>query len=187
MAYAVNSIVGSISGIVAYDDNSTSSFNAEMNYDGVNTINFTADATESRDTMGRIVNINTGQTYGEAGDATYRDGFTYLNRYTSTLLSTNFNWAAHASAAAENATNAKKIVDVVYHLNINIAFDDDTVYPVSATYQRVGGVLTRTNHFVADADLAAANLFTGSSNKAAMLTKIDNMFKEIIGITVPSA
>ena len=187
MSYAVKDIVGSISGIVAYEDNSTSSFNAEMNYNGLNTFSFSADAKESRDTMGRIVNINSGQNFGEQGDSTYRDGFTYLNRYTSTLLSTNFNWDAHASAVAENAGNAKKIIDVVYHLNINIAFDDGTTYPVSSTFQRISGVLTRTNHYVADADLAAANHFTGSSTKAIALTAIDNMFKEIIGITVPSA
>jgi len=187
MSYSVNSIVGSISGIVAYEDNSTSSFNAEMNYNGITTLDFTANATESRNTMGRIVNINSGQKFGEQGDSTYRDGFTYLNRYTSTLLSSNFNWAAHASAAAENAGNAKKIIDVVYHLNINIAFDDGTTYPVSSTFQRIGGVLTRTNHYVANANLATSNHFTGASNKSAMLTKIDDMFKQIIGITVPSA
>ena len=48
MAYAVNSIAGYISGIVAYQDGSSSSYNAELNYDGGNTIIFTADSVESK-------------------------------------------------------------------------------------------------------------------------------------------
>jgi hypothetical protein len=186
MSYAVNSIVGSISGTVAYQDGSNSSFNAEMNYDGTNTLDFTANAKESRDTLNRIVNTTS------EGTTAYRDGFTYLMRYTSTLLSNNFNWGAHASAAADDG---KKIIDVVYHLNVNIAFNDGTTYPVSATYQKVGGSLSWENYFVVAADLAKANHFTGQgvpgaanpTNKTAMLTKIDDMFKQIVAITVPSA
>jgi hypothetical protein len=178
MSYAVNSIVGSISGIVAYKDGSNSSFNAEINYDGVNTLDFVADTTESRNTMGRIANT----TYGAGEGTTFRDGFNYIYRNTSQLLSNNFNWVAHANAAAENAGNAKTIVDAVYHLHVNIAFNDGTTQPFSTTSRKVGPYMAATNH-----TYTSNSHFAGATNKTTILAKLDDMLKQIINVTAPSA
>jgi hypothetical protein len=170
MSYAVNSIVGNISGIVSYSNGSNSSFNAELNYDGQTTLNFLANATESRDTMGRIVNTTS------EGSTVFRDGFTFLNSVTSTLFA-SLNWSAHASAAADDG---RVINGVVYHMNYNIAFDDGTTYPVSATYEKVGGAYVRTNH------TSATNHFSGASNKAAIVAKIADSFKQMITVSSSS-
>ena len=167
MAYAVNSIVGNISGIVAYQDGSNGSFNAEMNYDGETNTIFTANATESRTVLTDLYN-----TTNENNADAFRDGFTYLNTVTSTLWA-SLGWNPYASLT----DSGKVIVGVVFHMNYNISFDDGTMYPVSATYEKVGGTYVRTNH------TNATNTFSGASNKAAIVTAISDSFKQVLDIS----
>ena len=172
MAYAVNSIVGNISGIVAYQDGSSSSYNAELNYDGETTINFTADSVESRTTLGRIYNVNIHPT-GAVRDlqTAYRLGFTQLVSETGTIVS-GFNWDADGNPADDG----KVIADIVCHLNYTVTFDDGTTYPASATYEKVGGAYAITKHS------NIANAFSGASNKTAILALIKNSFELILDV-----
>lgn len=172
MAYSVNSIVGTISGTVAYTDGSTSSFNAELNYDGTTTLNFVGDATESQNTLARLYDTTNENAVSDLADDTFRDGFTNLNTVTSTLFAT-LDWNPYSTLTDDG----KVINDVVFHMNYNIAFDDGTAYPVSSTFEKIGGVYTRTNHS------GAANTFSGATNKADIVTKIADSFKQIIDIT----
>lgn len=173
MSYAVNSIVGNISGIVSYSDGSNSSFNAELNYDGETTLNFVADATESRNTMTRLYDTTNENAVSQTDvNDLFRDGFTNLNTVTSTLFAT-LNWNPYASLTDDG----KVINSVVFHMNYTIAFDDGTSYPVSATFEKVGSAYVRTNH------TNATNTFSGAPNKAAIVTKIADSFKQIIDIS----
>lgn len=172
MAYSVNSIVGTISGTVAYTDNSTSSFNAELNYNGTATLNFVCDATESQNTLARLYDASNENAASDLPDNTFRDGFTNLNTITSTLFST-LNWNPYMTLTDDG----KVISDVVFHMNYNITFDDGTAYPVSATFEKVGGVYARTNHS------GEIDVFSGASNKADIVTKIADSFKQVIDIT----
>ena len=170
MSYSINSIAGNISGTVAYEDGSSSSFNAELNYDGQTTQNFVVDATESRATLARLYNTNS------EGTTAFRDGFTNLNTITSTLFA-GLNWQNYGNGTlGAIADDGKVIISVIFHMNYNIAFDDGTTYPVSATFEKVGGAYARTNH------TNATNTFSGASNKAAIVAKIADSFKQIINI-----
>jgi len=166
MAYSVNSIVGTISGTVSYTDGSTSSFNAELNYDGTTTLNFVGDATESRNTLARLYDTT------NENDNIFRDGFTNLNTVTSTLFAT-LDWNPYSTLTDDG----KVINDVVFHMNYNIAFDDGTAYPVSSTFEKVGGVYASTNHS------GATDTFSDATNKADIVTKIADSFKQIIDIS----
>jgi hypothetical protein len=172
MAYAVNSIVGNISGIVAYQDGSNGSFNAEMNYDGETNTIFTANATESRTVLTDLYFTTNENAALDLADNAFRDGFTNLNTVTSTLWA-SLNWNPYASLT----DSGKVIVGVVFHMNYNISFDDGTMYPVSATYEKVGGTYVRTNH------TNATNTFSGASNKAAIVTAISDSFKQVLDIS----
>jgi len=172
MAYSVNSIVGTISGTVSYTDGSTSSFNAELNYDGTTTLNFVGDATESQNTLARLYDTTNENAASDLADDIFRDGFTNLNTVTSTLFAT-LNWNPYSTLTDDG----KVINDVVFHMNYNIAFDDGTAYPVSSTFEKVGGVYASTNHS------GATDTFSDATNKADIVTKIADSFKQIIDIS----
>ena len=176
MAYAINSIVGNISGLVAYQDGSSSSYNAELNYDGETTINFTANSVESKTTLSRIYDV----TVHPAGavrtaQTAFRLGFSQLISNTDTMV-TAFTPASNWDADGNPTDDAKVITDMVCHLNYTVAFDDGTSYPVSATYEKVGGTYAVVKHS------NITNTFSGASNKTAVLALIKTSFEQILDV-----
>lgn len=176
MAYSVNSITGGISGIVAYEDGSSSSYNAELVYDGVNDINFLADSVESRTTLGRIYNVNIHPVGAVRNSQTaFRLGFSQLISNTDTLV-TAFAPAANWDADGNPTDDGKVITDIVCHLNYTVTFDDETTYPVSATYEKVGGTYAVVKHS------NIANAFSGAANKTAILALIKISLEQILDV-----
>jgi hypothetical protein len=176
MAYAVNSIAGYISGIVAYQDGSNSSYNAELNYDGESTINFTANSVESKTTLSRIYNVNVHPAGAvRTAQTAFRLGFSQLIYNTDTMV-TAFTPVSNWDADGNPTDDGKVIVDMVCHINYIVAFDDGTSYPVSATYEKVGGVYTVTKHS------NITNTFSGASNKTATLALIKDSFELVLDV-----
>jgi hypothetical protein len=181
MAYAVNSIAGYISGIVAYQDGSSSSYNAELNYDGESTINFTANSVESRTTLSRIYDVDVHPAGAvRTAQTAFRLGFSQLVSNTNTLV-TNFTPVSNWDADGNPAADGKVITDMVCHINYIVAFDDGTSYPVSATYEKVGGNYAIVKHS------NITNTFSAASNKTAIMVLIKASFEQILDVNVAAA
>jgi hypothetical protein len=120
---AANSVVGFLSGIVAYENNDVGSFHCQVESpDLVNTLVWSVDETGSRIATGEMYNI---EWY-----------YPLANLIAGIELSAGFTWMTNPPSPV------KAINDVVIHLNLTFTLDDGTTCPVSATYEN--GVMT--NH-----------------------------------------
>jgi hypothetical protein len=120
---AANSVVGFLSGVVAYDNNEVGNFHCQIeapNVSPANTLVWSIDETNSRIATGDMYNI---EWY-----------YPLANLIAGIGLSSGFTWMSVAP------TPARGISDIVIHLNLTFTLDDNTTVPISITYE--AGVTT---------------------------------------------
>jgi hypothetical protein len=114
---AANSVVGFLSGVVAYANNDIGNFHCQIESpDLVNVLVWSVDEDNSRIATGDMYNI---EWY-----------YPLANLIAGIGLSEGFTWISVAPAVA------KEINDVVIHLNLTFTLDDNTTVPISITYER---------------------------------------------------
>jgi hypothetical protein len=147
----VNSIVGSFVGLIAYADQNKGAFHAQVEAFGDDVLNWTIDQQHSET---HVANLH--------DDATYKSYLT--NLFDNLPFVSSFSWNNAAG-------DGKEISDVVLHLTMLVTFDDETTYPVSVTVEK-GERRFHTS--------SATDVLSSAGNKAATLTKIENMLEQII-------
>jgi hypothetical protein len=119
-----NSVVGFLSGTVAYADNEVGSFHCQIESpDLVNTLIWSIDGVDSKIVTGEMYNL---QWY-----------YPLANLIAGVGFSNGFAWVSTVP------TNPRHISDVVIHLNLTYTLDDGSTCPVSATYEQ-GAVVYHT-------------------------------------------
>ena len=115
----INSIVGSYSGIVAYEDGSNGSWHCGMECDDISNLYWSIDQAISKLNTANIDASNSSEW-----TLTWQNVISQLN------FVTTFSWSSTPTVATKN------IRDVVHHLSLNSTRDDGTEYPISVTYER---------------------------------------------------
>jgi hypothetical protein len=148
---AANSVVGFLSGVVAYDNNEVGNFHCQIESpDLVNTLVWSVDETNSR--------IATGDMYNAEWY------YPLANLIAGVGLSAGFSWMSIVP------TPTRGISDVVIHLNLTFTLDDNTTVPISVTYEE--GITTSHSTIVP--------LTTLPSNIEAMLTALTAMIDKAV-------
>jgi len=113
---AANSVVGFLSGVIAYSNNDVGNFHCQIeSSDLVNDLLWSVDEDGSKIATGEMYNL-----------AWY---YPLANLIAGVGLSEGFSWMSTVPA------DARTINDVVIHLNLTFTLDDNTTVPVSVTYE----------------------------------------------------
>jgi hypothetical protein len=147
---AANSVVGFLSGLVAYENDEIGSFHCQIESDLQSTLTWSIDDDSSRIATGEMYNIS---WY-----------YPLANLIAGIGLSDDFTWMSTAPA------NARPIKDIVIHLNMTFTTDDNEQYPISITYEN--GVMT--NHST------TVPLSTLPSNVETMITALTTMIDNAV-------
>jgi hypothetical protein len=145
------SLAGRFSGILAFADGSNGGFHCEIDscFDNEDLI-WSYLESYSEENIQRL--------YNQSGYKAAVDSLEDLPFITSVT------WA-------DVALDDKEITDMVYHLQSIVAFDDETSYPISFTYERGEA----RNHIGGVEDLISA-----ADNKSGILDLLENLFNKIM-------
>jgi len=163
---AVNGMFGSLSGIVSYANGRSLVFHAQG--EAANPANptiWTVSVSESRQALRGVYDTTTPTSFRLA-----------MTNLLDALPFMTFSWNKDTTGSSTDFVST--VTDVVFHLNMLAAFDNGKEYPISVTYQKVGGVYTRTDH------LGATDLLSAASNLAAVKAFIEAGLDQIMAATV---